>query len=838
MNFYRGNFPVRPARTNKATVTAYARPLIASALLASGLVQLAAPVFAQSVTVAAANSEISNTATASYEDPNTPGTSISTVSNTVTVKVSKVAGISIKASSNGFTNEVTPNSFKPGETIYANFDVTNTGNDGLKFNVPKLATVSDPTKASFSQVEYYNGTNWLAVTATNGIQSQTIAAGGILKVRVKFVIDINATNTDTIYVTLGKTAAGNEINTPRETPNDNSYDIYTIDQSAATATATDAQVLVDGAAANGIREASAQQSLPVNADKQAYANITFGHETPVPVDATTDTVKYNVTVSVPTTAPAGSGKVADHLAPTTIKLDTTTTTAPTTASPGTGVDTPRVIISNPIPTGTTLTAYPTAPTDWKVVYAVTTDVVGTAIWTTAKPALGDVKQVGFIYDPATVPAATGLSLPKSNTAYSGFSITVTTGSLGLVTATAAVTGSTSANPLLAGTTAVTDSKTNTVTTARTSTGTIFNGPKLKPEAKGPGGSQETDFTEKSIAVNAKDAVRDGNGKLQQLTTETTLAQRTVVFDNTVKNSSNLFAVDTYLLPTVPATPGDLPPDTYVMIKNGAETRTYKYDGAVFTYSSSSGTDTTPIKLTVAAIDVMSYQVVVALPTGIDQLKGYPVPVTAFTTPAVNITAGMAALPGAVTAQNTTIDRVYTGYIDLIKEVRVLNTAADRSVSDVTIPYLNNRDNATAIANTKATPGKFIQYRIRAVNGATDMTGDALAADNVSLEASKINMVEDGVFVNSAGSNPLLPGSTGLTPNSNNWATTTSHLSGSAETLLNGATAGSINFTNGTGSTSNSGSVTKYVADFGTSKLAPSKTASFSFVRKVNQPDPQ
>jgi hypothetical protein len=835
---------VRPARTDKNNITAYARPLIASALLASGLVQLAAPVFAQTVPVAAANSEISNTATASYEDPNTPGTSISTVSNTVTVKVAKVAGISIKASSNGFTNEVTPNSFKPGETIYANFDVTNTGNDGLKFNVPKLATVSDPTKASFSQVEYYNGTNWLAVTATNGIQSQTIAAGGTLKVRVKFVIDINAINTDTIYVTLGKTAAGNEINTPRETPNDNSYDIYTVDQSAAAATATDAQVLVDGAAANGIREASAQQSLPVNADKKAYANITFGHETPVPVNATTDTVKYNVTVSVPTTAPANSGKVADHLAPTTIKLDTTTTTPPTTTSPGTGIDTPRVIISNPIPTDTTLTAYPTAPTDWKVVYAVTTDVVGTAIWTTAKPALADVKQVGFIYDPATVPAATGLSLPKSNTAYSGFSITVTTSSLGLVTATAAVTGSTSANPLLAGTTAVTASKTDTVTTARTSTGTIFNGPKTKPEAKGPGGSQETDFTEKSIQIGANDVKRDANGKLEKLTADTTATQRTVTFDNTVKNTSNLFAVDTYLLPTIPTTATDLPADTLVKIvkidTTGAEveSRVYKYSGSAFTFDSSSNATNTPIKLTVAAIDTLNYKVVVTLPTGIDQLKGYPVPVTAFTTAAANITASMVALPTTgVTAQNTTIDRVYTGYIDLIKEVRVLGATDPITTSESSIPYLNNRDNATAIALIKATPGKFIQYRIRAVNKATDMTSDALAADNISLEASKINMVEDGVFVNSAGINPLT-GITGLTPNSNNWASTTSHLSGSAETLLNGATAGSINFTNGTASTSNSGSVTKYVADFGTSKLAPSKTASFSFVRKVNQPDPQ
>lgn len=68
------------------------RTVVATALLANGIFQFIAPVLADGTT---AGTTISNTATATYEDPNVPNTPINSTSNTVTVTVAEVAGITV-----------------------------------------------------------------------------------------------------------------------------------------------------------------------------------------------------------------------------------------------------------------------------------------------------------------------------------------------------------------------------------------------------------------------------------------------------------------------------------------------------------------------------------------------------------------------------------------------------------------------------------------------------------------------------------------------------------------------------------------------------------------------
>jgi hypothetical protein len=815
---------VRPARTDKTNITAYARPLIASALLASGLVQLAAPVFAQ--TVPQAGTGISNTATASYEDAD--GTSVNTTSNTVTVQVAKVAGIAVTGK--GFVDDTTADAYKPNDVVYANFDVTNTGNDGVQFQVPKLASLTNEDKttasdqATFNEVQYNSnitGTGaavWVPVTATGGTTSPTIPVSGKLQVRVKFTINSTATATRGINVKLGQTTTPGAAHIQRgvgtgEDVVDN--DIFTVD----VATADGTVVKLAGAAANGIREASALQTITVQATKQAFPSITLTSGTPVPIGTgNTDTITYTAGVSVASTAPIGSGKVAADLTPTVIKLGTG-------ASPVAGTDTPRVIVTTSIPAGSTYTSLGTVPTGWTPVYATTVYTAGSAttvVWSTTPPLdLADVKQVGFIYEPSGAPT-TGAPLPKGTTV--SLPINVTTTGLGTLNATASVTGTTpDAAGLADSAKPETAVASKTVTTDRTVADSVYNGPVSNAQAKGPGGSYETDFTNKSMAISGTaNTTRDASGNLPTLTTTSA-----VTFSNAVKNPTNA-STNIYLLPTAPTTTGDLPTSTTVKIKNsdGSEIRTYSYNGTKFTYVSSNTTTTTPIVLPSVAANggTAGYSVEVTLPTGVAQLVGYPVPVTAFT--GGTITNAMAELPVtaaasggnpatvAPTAANTTIDRVYTGFIDLIKEVRALDSVGQQD--DPSISYLSG----TNASSLKVTPGKFIQYRIRAVN--VSPVEDTTATGSVVLKANKVQIVEDG------------------TAGANTWGINTTHETGTAKTRLGTSVlpTSTIEFKQGAAVTVDTDTtVTRYNATFTPTLIAPGETGSFTFIRKLNAPAP-
>jgi hypothetical protein len=787
----------------------YSRSLVATLLMSGGLLNSVAPVFAQTVPLPAANSEISNTATATYTDPaDTTNTPINTVSNTVTVTVAKIAGIVVKEIN--FTQPNATDAFKPGETIYSNFDVTNTGNDGVQFNIPTAADVS--ANVTFSKVQV--STDGKALTDPTKVwtdattaPSAIIAVGGKLQVRVVATINANAVAQDDIVATLGNTSTPGLPNVERGvgTETIDARDIYTVDVQTANGTT----VALGGDAKNGTRESSATQKVKVNAVKQAFASVTVTNDAPTPnatTPATKDDVKYNFSVLVPTTNPTGNGAIATDLAPTAIKLAT---------NPGatTPADVNRVIVIDPLTPGTVLKAVPVAPTGWTPVYAITSpDPAVPTVWSTVPPTdLTTVKQVGFIYEPGTptapasVPAATGTSLPATNTPYTGFSVTVTTPQLGTqapnVVSVAGTTPKADGTP--DPTKPVVASGTDTVTTSRAPViSSIYNGPVNKPEATGPGNSIETDFTNKSMALTPGDAVRDAaTGLLKP-----TVSSSVVTFNNTVENKTNV-AGDVYLLPTAPATAGDLPNGTIVKVKNtnGIDTRSYTYNNGVFTPITAEA-GLLPLKLAIGANGLVSYSVDVTLPAGQEQLKGYPVPVTAFAGPTAPTTA--MGIP-ADAVKNITIDRVYTGYIDLIKEARLLDVITDQN--NTTIQYVSG----TAATALKAVPGKFIQYRIRAKNIVDAAAG---SVDSPALSATNVKVKEDGL---------TLP---------NSWGNTTSHAPDSAKTFL-GTTplpAGTITYSGG-GTTNTETTVSIYDANLGTAVIAPGQEGSFTFVRKVNKP---
>lgn len=94
--------------------------LVATALLTGSFFQFIAPVLADGT---AAGTSISNTATATYEDPNAPGSPINSTSNTVTVTVAEVAGITVTGS--GVANQTTPGgSTKSGDLLVYTYTVT------------------------------------------------------------------------------------------------------------------------------------------------------------------------------------------------------------------------------------------------------------------------------------------------------------------------------------------------------------------------------------------------------------------------------------------------------------------------------------------------------------------------------------------------------------------------------------------------------------------------------------------------------------------------------------------------------------------------------------------
>ncbi|MBN3885423.1 MAG: hypothetical protein HWQ44_21500 [Nostoc sp. JL34] len=830
--------------------------LVATALLTGSFFQFLAPVLADGTT---AGTSISNTATATYEDPNSPGTTINATSNTVVVTVAEVAGITVTASGvTDATSSPTNTTVQVGDLLIYTYNLTNVGNDPTKFHIPNQATTTGPGTVSGTlpnggtanslQYSTDGGQTWTNVPQ-GGVDTPSVPVGGTVLVRVPVTVQAGAQTNDIITVTLGNTPgdAQNQLRSP------DGGDVFTVDN-------PDGSVVgeVLGTPVNGTREASATEQIKVGLTVKTYALATIlkirsGYNNAGTTAITDDKLTYDLSLRVESNDPTGQGITPAALTGTSINVD--------------GVASKYILVSDAIPAGTDLAVAPTAPPGWRTVYTtnpVTTNA-NTASWTTTAPgSLASVTRIGFINNPATItsiaPGTTvngfSIQLAVESTASSPLTIaniaqlfgqTPTNnfpvydesgdqnpsnydGSPGSMTPPVGTDTNGDGVPDTLPPGNVDDGYINTPASPETGTDTgnnnsgagtggeanvftvqapvasaILNGPLNAPDATGPSGLTNDDFTNKSSLVPA--GTPPGS----------TLDPQSVGFTNTVKNSGTDSGV-LKIEPTPPAIPGDLPNNTKVTI-------TYNSQSAVYTYNNGAFTLTAGTAITIpnfAPNATLNYGVEVDLPPGTqlstDISKGFPVPITAsidnYTTDTNADGIKDSGNDNIFDSSNITIDRVYTGFLKLLKTSRVLQGTG---------PVVQGNDGTFSIDPKKPAPGNIIEYQIQYTNISDPQSGTG----NVILNANKVVITEDG------------------TKSPNNWALDndasgqidTSNIVGSAK---DSGTA-TIQFFSGnpatnsgidqTGTTANT-DVAKYI-DSVTGAIAPGIQRTFTFQRKVN-----
>jgi hypothetical protein len=263
---------------------------------------------------------------------------------------------------------------------------------------------------------------------------------------------------------------------------------------------------------------------------------------------------------------------------------------------------------------------------------------------------------------------------------------------------------------------------------------ILNGPKDAPEAVGPTSDstnakyQNDDFTNKAADVTAAESVPGSDFDPGE-----------IIFTNTVSNPSSATLSNVLLRPIAPDTATDLPDNTKVTIVFGG-------NSGVYTYTQAGGfafTSGTPISIPSIAPGVeLNYTVKIDLPDNTelstDLNRGFPVPIVAFTDDNNN------GAYDTTDTHNITIDRVYTGYLKLSKEARILNASGTQLA-----PASGYTTDGNVLA-PKAEPGNIIEYRVRYKN----ISEAPVGSGNVTLDANNTVITEDGAAGNNSWFKPV------------------------------------------------------------------------------------
>ena len=213
---------------SKSFFRASARLLVTTALLLGSFFALTKAVLADP----APPGNIDNTATGSFtgETSNTSGT---VISNTVTLTVREVAGITVQPPSIADAPAGVPNAglnqgasgINTGDVVYFDFTVTNVGNDPTKFFIPNDAQISggtlqgnvqiiavDPNGAApllsntfTTPVNVTTGGDTVALLGATGDTDGYIPVNGTVTVRVP--VKVTAATGGTVSVILGDTGA-------------------------------------------------------------------------------------------------------------------------------------------------------------------------------------------------------------------------------------------------------------------------------------------------------------------------------------------------------------------------------------------------------------------------------------------------------------------------------------------------------------------------------------------------------------------------------------------------------------------------------------------------------
>ncbi len=359
------------------------RALIGAGMAGTSLFQLALPVLAQNET--AAGTVITNRATATYEDDG--GQNFNTNSNTVTITIAEVAGITVDAIRVDDTNG---GSVLTGDTLFYEFEVTNIGNDPTGFFLPgqnnidvtganiiavsivdnkgtSLETDPDSTPGTGDEVgvlipaagAYTNDGDGNTTDELGGTVDDSFNPGDSLVVRVAVTVQTDPTDeTAPIRVTYGNTGANDNTAGTQNQPTNgstNPNEVRTVDNTGTN------NGDIDGGPVNGERQASAFQETNLGTEiapealltvKKRHVTISTGATT----SPTDDLITYRLDATVENTSPSGSVKPA-NLTGTNINLDGTANTT-------------RILISDAIPENTEYDNdfTPMPPTGWIVVY--------------------------------------------------------------------------------------------------------------------------------------------------------------------------------------------------------------------------------------------------------------------------------------------------------------------------------------------------------------------------------------------------------------------------------------------------------------------------------------
>jgi hypothetical protein len=574
--------------------------LIAATMTIGGI-SLLLPGFA-SAQLTPAGTIIRNTATGTYEDPNTPGVPINATSNQVTATVAEVAGVSNVPAG---LIDVNAGSVTTGDVLNYNFLITNVGNDVTAVNIPGTAIVVGGTQGA------------ITVTEINGVVLTTpipVAAGGVFTNDLAFIALVQARGIPTfdgtiaplstirvqVPVTVTATISGNPVSVQfgNTAPNDNSAG--TQNQTQAGALPTDVYTInpatgTPGAPVNGVREAAAFTTIPLATavNNLALATVLKTRVAYAPGAAalTDDTLTYRLDLRVEATAPAGTvGITPGPLLPTAITLNTAAAN--------------RILISDAIPANTTLDTTFASPLTVTIGGVLWTRVYSTVATTTGPLAVGQnwqtgafagaVTRVGYIADgplptgTTTVGDATGFQFRVITTGVLALPVTIAniaqvfgqstagvisptnplvydesgdqnpnnyeTGVAPTPITTVATSPTGVANPTADGTDPIgTPGNNNTGTGAGgednvftiNPTGIILNGPPGVPGALGPDGTAQTDFVNKS-ATDVPAGTGGAPGSVYD--------PNPITFTNTVQNpATNTAQLDNVTLEPISAT---------------------------------------------------------------------------------------------------------------------------------------------------------------------------------------------------------------------------------------------------------------------------------------------
>jgi hypothetical protein len=773
---------------------------------------------ASTAAVAAPVPTITNQAEGSYQDPIDPNKPFTVFSPTLKISLQEIAGITITPTGitrqDGSLNGGTIGTPAKDTVLLYNFEIQNIGDDTTQFFVPNIAQVG--TVGTFQKNQYFNGTAWVDVPA-GGFTSGGMVPNGKLPVRV--VVLVNDAIGD-LPVTLGKTVGSiNPTQTQNQLRTDNPEDIYTID------VADGAVGEYDGQPGNGTREAQATQTFKVGATPEALAKVTL--EIKQPFNPADNTINFGLSLNVADTLPPNVSNISPtDLTGTSISID---------GQPKIGI-----LISDAIPLGTKFVAAVTPDSTWVPIYFYSstpissTEQANAVTWSTTPPDANtapNVRRVGFFRSDYRMPkgsTATGFEVKVEVTDFTRTQIyniaqvfgtqpqipnnpadkTPSTKLIfdesgdsqpnnynddgtpgvkdvnqqpllypGILDTTVPANDPRSPNRIGPDTSKNSpDGEFLLVPFKIAAPPALKNGPREQPTAVGPTNDND-DFTNKSTPIGSL----NGATNLPLVT-----------FTNTVLNSSDL-ARDIKILPQVTVA-NDLPNGTIVTLLDPADanlTAAFSYQNGIFTPVANS--PATLVLKNVAASATKNYTVQVSLPAATPAVKGYPVKLLAF------IDTNNDNIPDTTEAKNATIDRTYTGFVEVLKESRVL----DSTKTPLT--------DAKGVFSETAKPVKaeqYIEYRITYTNISTPAVGTG----NKPISATNFTITEDGI------ASPT---------NSNNWGDLTTNDPGSAT-----STAGTITHSKASGvGAATDLDIVKY-QNILTKPIEPGQTGTFTFRRKV------